>query len=76
VSVRGALGVGDLRRLEHACAPALERLPAPLDLDVGGLQAVDEPARRFMQCLLLRGASLIGPAASYWSDIIRPALER
>ena len=71
VAVQGALGVSDLRRLERACAPALDRSPAPLELNVAGLERVDEPARRFVHCLLRRGASLVGDTARQWEAFIR-----
>jgi hypothetical protein len=70
VAVKGSLGVTDLRRLEHACAPALEHSPAPLDLKVDGMRAVDEPARLFMRRLLVCGAALVGDAATYWHQVI------
>jgi hypothetical protein len=70
IAVRGELRAGDLRRLERACAPALERFPAPLDLEVDTLQAVDETSRRFVVCLLHRGAALVGASREHWATVI------
>jgi hypothetical protein len=70
VGVRGSLRVTDLRRFERACGPALERHPLSLELDVGALQSMDEPARRFIQCLLRRGAALIGAGAGRWQTLV------
>jgi hypothetical protein len=70
VAVRGELRASDLRRLERACAPALEQFPVPLDLEVDTLHAVDEPARRFVVCLLYRGATLVGASRARWEAVI------
>jgi hypothetical protein len=66
VAVRGRLRAADLRRLERACAPALEQYPLPLDIDVNAMQGVDEPSRRFVRCLLRRGAALVGDDRAQW----------
>ena len=45
----------------------------PLDIQVDTLQTVDEPARRFLLCLLHRGATLVGTTGVHWeTDISRP----
>ena len=73
IAVRGELRATDLRRLERACAPALEQFPATLDIEVDTLQAVDEPSRRFVVCLLHRGAVLVGTSREHWqAAMIRP----
>ena len=71
IAVRGELRAADLRRLERACAPALEQFPVPLDIEVDTLQAVDEPSRRFVACLLHRGAALVGASRDRWQAAIR-----
>ena len=71
MAVRGELRASDLRRLERACAPALEQFPVPLDIQVDTLRAVDEPARRFVVCLLHRGAALVGAGRAHWEAVIR-----
>ena len=70
VSLRGYLGVADLRRLEQKCAPALAFGAAPLELDVGALRGIDEAARRFVVCLLYRGTVLVGENAEAWRQRI------
>lgn len=70
IAVRGALRVTDLRRLERVCAPALEQYPVPLDIEVDTLQALDEPSRRFVVCLLRRGAALVGCSRDHWEAVI------
>ena len=70
IAVRGELRATDLRRLERACAPALESFPVPLDIEVDTLRAVDEPSRRFVVCLLHRGAALVGTNREHWEAVI------
>jgi hypothetical protein len=55
VTVSGQLRGRDLRRLEHACGPALEHRDPPLTvtLAAGG---IDEPARAYLERLVNRGA--------------------
>jgi len=56
VTVTGRLVAGDLRRLEHVCGPALEQRQLPLEVDLAGMSAMDEPARVFLERLARRGA--------------------
>lgn len=56
VIVTGPLAAVDLRRLEHLCGPALEQRQLPLELDISGVSAIDEPARLFLDHLARRGA--------------------
>ena len=75
IVLRGELRATDLRRLERSCAPALEQFPVPLDIDVDRLKAVDEPSRRFVVCLLHRGAALVGTSRADWEAVIgRPVI--
>jgi hypothetical protein len=59
VSIRGALSVRDLRRLERACGPALEHQRPPLDIHVGHITALDDASRVFLKRLATRGASIL-----------------
>jgi hypothetical protein len=61
IAVSGDLCAADLRRLERACAPALEHRQVPLELRVDRVRSVDEPARAFLERLIERGAALSGP---------------
>jgi hypothetical protein len=42
----------------------------PLELQVDGMRGLDEPARLFIQCLLARGAALVGNDAEHWQAVI------
>lgn len=66
VSMQGRLLAPDLGRLEHACARALEQRPAPLNLDVDGLTAIDESSRLFLRRLIEHGARLTGRRGPAW----------
>jgi hypothetical protein len=66
IRISGRLRAVDLRRLERTCAPALERYPTPLTLQLDRLAGLDEPARLFVQRLLDRGATLTGSTAETW----------
>jgi hypothetical protein len=68
VAVDGQLGAADLRRLERACAPALEYRPPPLDLKLDAVTSVDETARMFVRSLLASGAALVGRTAPEWRE--------
>jgi len=57
VSVRGALGASDLRRLERACAKALAVEVLPLEIALREPPA-DEVARAFLKRLEARGAKV------------------
>jgi hypothetical protein len=56
VIVTGNLGERDLRRLEHACGPALEQQRPPLTVRLGAVAAIDESAKAYLDRLMLRGA--------------------
>lgn len=58
VTVTGQLRGRDLRRLEHACGPALEQREAPLTLTLPGVRDIDEPVKAFLERLANRGAVL------------------
>jgi hypothetical protein len=59
ITISGHLGAADLLRLERPCAPALDRRPLPLDLDLERLIGVDRIARLFLSRLQDRGAALV-----------------
>jgi hypothetical protein len=56
VSIRGALSVRDLRRLERACGPALEFEQPPLEIHVVQMTTLDDASRVFLRRLASRGA--------------------
>jgi hypothetical protein len=56
VTVSGQLGARDMRRLEHACAPALTCARLALVVDVTGVHDIDAVAERLLQRMVLRGA--------------------
>lgn len=58
VTVRGRLAAGDLRRLEHACGPALEHRELPLELRLVHGRGIDGPVQVFLAGLVKRGAVL------------------
>jgi hypothetical protein len=58
VIVRGELSAADLRRLERACGPALEQRDVALHVELGGVSAIDETSRLFLERLSKRGAVL------------------
>ena len=70
MTVIGLLRAADLRRLERACAPALERRPLPLDLHLDAMGGMDDAARLFVQHLLQQGALLVGQTAGEWEEFI------
>lgn len=59
VTVRGHLSAADLRRLERACGPALERKVIDIELCLTGVATMDAAARAFVQRLVDRGARLV-----------------
>jgi ABC-type transporter Mla MlaB component len=63
VWIRGDLRASDLRRLEYACAPALEQSPSPLELDLTRVRSVDTAARAYLMRLAQRGARVRGSAS-------------
>ena len=56
VTVSGRLGAGDMRRLEHACAPALTTAEAHLTLDLTRVTEVDRAAETLLRRIATRGA--------------------
>lgn len=62
VRIAGRLSAADLRRLERACGPALERHHVSLAINVSAVTAVDAAADAFLARLVERGARL-DPAA-------------
>lgn len=58
ITVNGPLNATDLKRLEHACGPALERRSLPLEIVLRGGGACDETVRAYLERLRLRGASV------------------
>ena len=69
VTIKGHLGAADLFRLERTCAPALERSPMPLDLEVANLSGADEAALLFLRRLQERGAVLVGRVGGASGDV-------
>jgi hypothetical protein len=67
VSIRGALSVRDLGRLERACGPALEYERPPLEIHVSPTTTLDDASRVFLKRLATRGAIVLGvePAAAH-----------
>lgn len=63
VTVTGTLLARDLRRLERACGPALERKDVALELRIGGVSRMDRAARAFLDRLRDRGARLVRSTA-------------
>ena len=66
VRIAGRLSATDLRRLERACGPALERHTVALAINVSAVTTMDAAADAFIGRLLERGARLVwgGPVRS------------
>jgi hypothetical protein len=60
VTVTGELRGRDLGRLERACGPALEHQHPPLTLRLAS-SVVDAPAKRYLERLAERGATVLVP---------------
>ena len=56
VDVSGRLTAGDLRRLEHACAPALLTDPVSIELRLDRVTDIDRVAAAFVERMSARGA--------------------
>jgi len=56
VDVSGRLTAGDLRRLEHACAPALLTDPVRIELHLNRMTDIDRVAAAFVERMSARGA--------------------
>ena len=61
VSVSGRLSIGDMRRLEHACAPALTSHEANLELDLRRVTQLDATATAILERISQRGARVVAP---------------
>jgi anti-anti-sigma regulatory factor len=59
VTVRGRLGARDMRRLEHACSPALTSAHLALVVDVTRVTDMDAAARAHLQRMASRGALIL-----------------
>ena len=59
VRIAGRLCATDLRRLERACGPALERHNVALAINVSAVTAMDAAANAFVERLVERGARLV-----------------
>lgn len=59
VVVAGQLAASDLRRLERACGPALERRCVALEIDLSAVTATDASSEAFIGRLADRGARLL-----------------
>jgi len=56
VTIRGKLAAADLKRLEHACGPALEQRQLYLQIVLRDGDVKDAAARAYLDRLQLRGA--------------------
>ena len=61
VTLTGHFSGRSLRRLEQACAPALEQRPLPLTLQLAPSCTFDELARLYLDRLVACGALLVFP---------------
>jgi hypothetical protein len=61
VTVSGRLSVGDMGRLEHACASALTSQAADLDLDLRRVTHIDASASALLERISQRGARITHP---------------
>jgi hypothetical protein len=62
VKVTGHLTVRDMRRFEHACAPALTRPSVALEIDLRGVITTDRAAHLLLSQMANRGAHIMLPA--------------
>jgi anti-anti-sigma regulatory factor len=67
VTVSGRLRAVDMRRLEHACAPALTTAEPRLVVDLTRVTEMDRVAATLLQRIAARGATII-PRASSLAD--------
>jgi hypothetical protein len=58
VCIAGRLTTADLRRLEHACGPALTTDRVSLELQLGRVTAMDRAAAAFVERMTARGATV------------------
>ena len=68
ISIKGRLTAHDLQRLEHACGSTLEQREIPVELCLGGVAAIDQAARAYLDRLRGRGAVIVGHAAEQVCD--------
>lgn len=61
VVVAGVLRAGDMRRLEHACGPALTSERADLIVDLERVTAIDGVAAAHLRYMEMRGAVIKKP---------------
>lgn len=59
VTITGRLAVRDLRRLEHACGPALEQRRPPLTVRLAAVADVDGSAEAYLDRLMARGVVVL-----------------
>ena len=64
VRVTGHLTVRDMRRFEHACAPALTSPSIALEIDLSGVVTADPAANLLLSQMAHRGAHITPPADS------------
>jgi hypothetical protein len=58
VVIAGRLRAGDMRRLEHACSPALTSADPDLTVDIRRVTGVDAAAETVLQRFAARGARI------------------
>jgi hypothetical protein len=61
VIIAGRLAAGDVRRLEHACAPALTSAHADLVVDMQRVTSIDPIAAALVGTIAARGAVVKRP---------------
>ncbi len=61
VKISGRLSIGDIGRLEHACAPALTSHEANLELDLRRVTDIDATATAVLERISQRGARVARP---------------
>jgi hypothetical protein len=62
VKVTGHLTVRDMRRFEHACAPALTSPFIALEIDLSDVDTTDRAAKLLLSQMAHRGAHITPPA--------------
>jgi hypothetical protein len=58
VTVKGQFTARDIRRFEHACAPALTSAALALEIDLSGVSTSDETANLLLDHMARRGARI------------------
>jgi anti-anti-sigma regulatory factor len=75
VTITGRLSLDDMRRLEHACAPALTSDRPNLLLDLRGVTHADATATAVLERIGRRGARMTVPLrglSAHQTDCVRP----